>query len=62
MPGHRILEYAEEYPDEVLASVDDKTEALIRELEEQQRQARRDLRRGPPRARYTPEQLAEVPF
>jgi len=37
--------------------------APICELEEQERQARRDLRRGPPRApRYTPEQLAEVPF
>jgi hypothetical protein len=49
-------------PDEVLVAIDDKTDALIRELEEQERQARRDLRRRPPRARYTPEQLAEVPF
>jgi hypothetical protein len=65
---HRIsrteafLHYAEEHPDEVLVAIEDKTGALIRELEEQERQARRDLRRGPPRARKTPEQLAEVPF
>jgi hypothetical protein len=58
-----LLKYAEEHPDEVLTAIDDKTDALIRELEEQERQARRSLRRGPPRpARYTPEQLAEVPF
>lgn len=57
-----FLKYAEEHPDEVLVAIDDKTDALIRELEEQERQARRDLRRGPPRPRYTPEQLAEVPF
>jgi hypothetical protein len=57
-----FLKYAEEHPGEVLVAIDDKTDALIRELEEQERQARRDLRRGPPRARYTPAQLAEVPF
>lgn len=57
-----FLKYAEEHPDEVLVAIDDKTDALIRELEQQERQARRDLRRGPPRAPYTPEQLAEVPF
>jgi hypothetical protein len=58
-----FLHYAEEHPGEVLVSIDDKTDALIRELEEQERQARRELRRGPTRApRYTPEQLAEVPF
>ena len=58
-----FLHYAEENPDEVLAAVDDKTDALIRELEAQHREARRSLRRPPPRRpRYTPEQLAEVPF
>lgn len=57
-----FLQYAEEHPDEVLATVDDKTDALIRELEEQERQVRRNLRLGPPRPRYTPEQFAEVPF
>jgi hypothetical protein len=57
------LHYAEFNPDEVLAAVDDKTDALIRELEAQHRAAHRSLRRPPPRApRYTPEQLAEVPF
>ncbi|MGA7124403.1 MAG: hypothetical protein WBY94_30150 [Polyangiaceae bacterium] len=58
-----FLHYAEENPDEVLAAVDDKTDALIRELEAQHREARRSLRRPPPRPpQYTPEQLAEVPF
>jgi hypothetical protein len=57
-----FLQYAEENPDDVLAAVDDKTDALIRELEGQYREARRSLRRPPPRPRYTPEQLAEVPF
>jgi hypothetical protein len=57
-----FLDYAEEHPDEALVAIDDKTDALIRELEEQERAARRELRRGPPRGRCTPEQLAEVPF
>jgi hypothetical protein len=57
-----FLHYAEEHPDEVLVAIDDKTDALIRELEGQERQARRELRRGPPRARHTVEQLADVPF
>jgi hypothetical protein len=58
-----FLKYAEEHPDEVLVAIDDKTDALIRELEQKEREAARALRRGPPRpSRYTPEQLAEVPF
>jgi hypothetical protein len=58
-----FLHYAEENPDEVLAAVDDKTDAMIRELEGQQREARRSLRQAPPRrTTYTPEQVAEVPF
>ncbi len=57
------MHYAEENPDDVLAATEDKTDALIRELEGQYREARRSLRRPPPRrAQYTPEQLAEVPF
>jgi hypothetical protein len=46
-----FLHYAEENPDDVLAATDDKTDALIRELEQQEREARRSLRRGPPRTR-----------
>ena len=42
--------------------MEDKADALVRELEQQEREARRALRRPPPRPRYTPEQLAEVPF
>jgi hypothetical protein len=58
-----FLKYAEEHPSEVLEAIDDKTDALIRELEQKEREAARALRRGPPRtSRYTPEQLAEVPF
>jgi hypothetical protein len=57
------MKYAEEHRDEVLAAIDDKTDAVTRELEQQQREARRSLRRPPPRPpRYSPEQLAEVPF
>lgn len=41
---------AAEHPDEVLVAIDDKTDALIRELEEQERQAQRDLRRRLARA------------
>ncbi len=36
-----ILHYAEENPAEVLEVIEDKTEALIRELEAQERAARR---------------------
>jgi hypothetical protein len=57
-----FLRYAEEHPDEVLVAIDDKTEALIRELEAKERAAQKELRRGPPRRRYTPEELADVPF
>ena len=58
-----FLHYAEENPDDVLVATEDKTDALIRELEAQYSEARRSLRRPPPRRpRYTPEQLAEVPF
>src|SRR5258708_7659326 len=41
-----FLHYAEENPDDVLVAADDKTDALIRELEAQQREARRSLRRA----------------
>ncbi len=59
-----FLHYAEFNPDEVLAAISDKTDELVRQLEEQHRDAQRAAR-GPirrPRPRYTPEQLAEVPF
>jgi len=58
-----FLRYAEEHPAEVLNVIDDKTDALIRDLERKEREAARALRRGPSRApRYTPEELAAVPF
>lgn len=68
-----FLRYVEDHPNEFLEAMEDKTEALIRELEAKQAEAHRSLRRGPPRSRRsacatgtcdsnTPEQLAEVPF
>lgn len=60
VPHRGVLEVREEHPDEVLVALDDKTDALIRELEQREREAARALRRGPPRPpRDTPEQLAE---
>jgi len=57
------LKYAEEPPSEVLTAIDDNTDALLRELEQKEREAARPLRRGPPRPpHYAPEQRAEVPF
>ena len=57
-----FLKYAEEHPAEVLVSIDDQTDALIRDLERREREARREMRRGPPRRRYTAAELAETPF
>lgn len=45
-----FLHYAEEHPDEVLASIDDKTDALIRELEAKERRAALAYTRPVPRA------------
>ncbi len=63
-----FLEYAEQHPGEVLAVLEDASDALVRKLEaEQAKQARathrtstRPTRRARPR--YTPEELADVPF
>jgi hypothetical protein len=52
--GHRLLHYAEDNPDEVVAAFDDKTEAVIRELEAQHKQAHRSLRRRQDRPRGPP--------
>ena len=54
-----FLRYAESHAGEVLAALDDKTEAVIRDLERQEREATRYARRR----RYTAAELAEeVPF
>jgi hypothetical protein len=50
-----FLKYAEEHPDEVLVAIDDKTDALIRELEQQKREARR----SPPRPPRTPQSSSQ---
>jgi hypothetical protein len=52
-----FLHYAEEHPEEVLTVIEDKTEAIVRELERQEREASRALRRRVPR-----EEFADVPF
>ncbi len=57
-----FLKYAEEHPDEVLELAEDKTDAIIRELERKEREAARALAKGPKRRKYTPEELAAVPF
>ena len=59
-----FLRYAEEHPDEILAAIDDDSHRIVRELEEQRAKAERELRSptSPKRRRYTPEQLASVPF
>jgi hypothetical protein len=44
--GRLALPYAEENPDEVVVALEDKTQALIRELEAQHKEERRSLRRG----------------
>ncbi len=53
-----FLAYAESHPREVLESLDDKTEQVIRDLERREREAARMSRRR----RYTAAELAEVPF
>ena len=55
-----FLKYSEEHPDEVLAVIEDKTEALIRELEQQHREVTHAVRRSPRRAvpRDAPERAA----
>lgn len=57
-----FLKFAEEHPNDVLEAIDDKTESMIRELEQKEREARRELRRGPPRRKFTAEELAQTPF
>jgi hypothetical protein len=46
-----FLQYAEEHPNEVLEVLEDKTDALVRELEARERSARRAMRSTRPAAR-----------
>ena len=57
-----FLKYVEEHPHELLEALDDKTENLIRDLERQEREALRPLRRSLHRANYAFAQSAAVPF
>jgi hypothetical protein len=45
MVGRMALHSAEENPDEVVAALDERTEAVIREIEAQHKEARRSLAR-----------------
>jgi hypothetical protein len=55
-----FLRYVEEHPAEVIASLDDVTEARIREMEARERSLSRSVAKA--RHRYTPAELAAVPF
>jgi hypothetical protein len=63
-----FLEYAESHPEEVLQALDDRTDALVRELEARERDASRAFREAaspsPNFAESTPESYAggDVPF
>jgi hypothetical protein len=56
-----FMHYAEEHPREVLEALEDRTEQVIRELEEQERKGRRALRRAVPREVYRAA-AGDVPF
>lgn len=53
-----FLHYAEEHPSEVLAVIDDRTDALIAELEARERSLSKSLRRSAP----APRAYDDVPF
>ena len=58
-----FLKYSEEHPDEVLGVIEDKTEALIRGLDAQYREAARAARRRPRRSpRFSQTEATSVPF
>ena len=46
MRTEEFLKYVEEHPEELLEAIGDKTDALVRELEERERQAARSARRS----------------
>ena len=58
MPRHRILEYAESHPEEVLEAIEDRTDVLVRELETREREAARTFREAPPESHAG----GDVPF
>jgi hypothetical protein len=55
-----FLQYAHDHPTEVLEVLEDRTEALIRELEAKERKVARELHRGTSRRRSS--ELEEAPF
>ena len=57
-----FLEWAEEHPSEVIEMLDSKTDALVKQLEEREREAKSGARRAEPRYVANPEYVSEVPF
>lgn len=58
-----FLHYAEEHPEEVLLAVEDRTEAVLRDLERQEREHRRAMKKTRPRrAAARASGSDEVPF
>lgn len=56
-----FLHYAEEHPHEYLEAIEDRTEAMLRDLEEKERHAHRALKRAIPR-HVLAKAAGEVPF
>lgn len=58
-----FFQYVHEHPEEYLEAIEDKTVALVRELEARERDAHRaQSGRGAPRFVPTPEYVSQVPF
>jgi hypothetical protein len=55
-----FLHYAEEHPDEVLTSIEDRADVLVRELEAKERAARRALSRPALRGAHVPAPAREI--
>ena len=68
MPRHIVLQYAESHPDEVLEAIEDRTDALVRDLEARERSASRAFREEAPPSAHSAERPPEsyaggdVPF
>jgi hypothetical protein len=57
-----FLEYVESHPGEYLEALEDRTDALVRELERQEREHRGRMKRARPRAAAVAVGAEEVPF
>jgi hypothetical protein len=57
-----FLRYVEQHPAELTAALEDESERKVRELEAEHARAERAMRSHAAKRKYTPEELAEVPF